>query len=518
MFKFRRLHRSLLILNSGMIFFVSFFFNLTTPAVFTLMIDGVLPDANPRAFLMGVAVLVAVTCGRGVFGVIQDYIFLLHRQLIEVAALRIGLGRPDLKTLDMPATVANIRNFVGNFQYFWIEFIFFVAYAAFISAIVLLAFYLINPAYFWLSLAFMLAHAVNFSVFRPAVERRAARFNQMKTDVIGEMAAHAGMLGEARALGAAPYLMQRMAQHAQRYAHAYQRRELVNFFQRLLQDGLINTFYVAFFCFALYLSTVSTVSIGSAALSIFLSSLLFEPIYRFSAILKAYFEASQYTEWVPGGAAAPRRAASRAPLQLAAVQTALMVTRAMAPLTVAFSPGALHLIVGPSGCGKSTLLDCLAGIESVASGCISGGGSVYYCEQQAAIFPGSVADNLHFFEDVGASGAPLLSALNLSAVAGPGACTAAANLSSGQKQRLAVARSLACDSALALFDEPTSAQDSDNEQAVFALLAKAARTRIVIVVSHSAAARPHADAVLDLGRMAVPLPPLGEALQLEIAP
>ena len=518
MLKFLHLHRSLLVLNFGIIFFVSFFFNMTTPAVFKLLIEGVLPDGNFRAFLMGAAVLLAVTCGRGLFGVVQDYVFLLHRQLIEVAALRVGLGRTDLKTLNMQETVASIRNFVANFQYFWIEFVFFIAYAVFISAVVLLAFYLIQPAYFWLSLAFMLAHAVNFSVFRPAVERRAARFNQMKTELIAEMAAHARVLGEARAIGAAPFLLGRMDEHATRYAAAYRRRELVNFVQRLVQDGLINTFYVAFFCYALYLSTVSTVSIGSAALSIFLSSLLFEPIYRFSAILKSYFEARQYAAWVPerGGGPARGSGAAHGPLQLAGVRTALMHERGLAPLNVSFAPGRLHLIVGPSGCGKSTLLDCLAGVDSVGSGRISGDGGVFYCEQQAAIFPGSVAENLQFFDKAGADCGPLLAALNLSAVAGPGAVNAASTLSSGQKQRLAVARSLYCDSATVLYDEPTSAQDPDNEQAVFALLAEAARTRTVIVVSHSARARHHAGTVLDLGAAAQPPGARGVALPVQL--
>lgn len=499
MLKFLRLYRSLLLLNFGVIFFVSFFFNMTTPAVFKLLIEGVLPDGNFRAFLMGSAVLMAVTLGRGLFGVVQDYIFLLHRQLIEVAALRAGLGRPDLKSLNMQSAVANIRNFIGNFQYFWIEFVFFVAYAVFISAVVLAVFYLIQPAYFWLSLAFMLAHAVNFIVFRPSAERRAAQFNQTKTALIDEMGSHARILKEARAMDNVAFLQERMHEHASQYATAYRRREWINFSQRLLQDSLINTFYVAFFCFALYLSTVSTVSIGSAALSIFLSSLLFEPIYRFSAILKSYFEARQYTAWVPARHVEQARAAASTILQLTGVQTAVMAARGLTPLTMSFGPGVLHLIVGPSGCGKSTLLDCLAGVDSAANGQISGSRNVYYCEQQAAVFPGSVSDNVRFFNSAGANCASLLGALNLTAAAGPGAHNSATNLSSGQKQRLAIARSLYCDSAVALYDEPTSAQDLDNERAVFALLAEAARTRTIIVVSHSATARYYAGTILDLG-------------------
>ncbi len=49
-----------------------------------------------------------------------------------------------------------------------------------------------------------------------------------------------------------------------------------------------------------------------------------------------------------------------------------------------------------------------------------------------------------------------------------------------------------------LYDEPTSAQDPANEHAIFALLAQEAKSRIIILVSHSEAAAAYARHVIRL--------------------
>ena len=512
MLKYLTTHRRLALLNTGIILFVTLF-ALATPSVFKLLIEGVLPDSNFRSYILGAIVLLAITVGRSVLGVVQDYVFLLHRQLLEVSALKSALQRDDLKALNIGETFAHIRNFVANFQYFWIQFAFYLAYAVFISGIVLAAFYLIEPMYCWLSLGFMLLHIANFGLFRPWVEGSARQFNDSKSGLIGEVSSHLKLLPEAKAAGRERFFEERVHVFSADYAASYLRKEFINFLQQLIQNGLINTFYIVFLAVALYISIQNNVSIGSAALCIFLASFLFEPIYRFSAIVKACYEASNYSAWVPDRLGLrPTHAVASGELRLDNVVTGVMAQRQMAALNLVFAPGKLHLIKGPSGCGKSTLLDCIAGLEPLVSGKISIGGhsqgaavksSLYYCEQNAAIFPGDLLQNLCFYDSAvhTPTTEKLLRAIHLD----PGQRSLppkAEALSGGQKQRLALARSLYCAGGILLFDEPTSALDADNEHAVLRLLQDAARDKVVIMVSHSPLAEQYAGSVHDMGALA----------------
>lgn len=506
MLKFLSTQRRLAVFNVGIILFVSLL-ALVTPSVFKLMIEGVLPDGNWRAYWLGTAMLLCITFGRGIFGVIQDYVFLLHRQLIEVAALRAALQRPDLKTLNLEETYSTIRTFVGNFQYFWIQFSFYLAYAVFISAMVLLAFYWIEPIYCALAIVFMLFHLANFVVFRPRVESFASTFNADKSRMITEVASHLKLLPEARALGREAFFKQRMRTCADDYASAYQAKELTQIKQQWVQNGLIHGFYIVFFALALYLSMLRSVSIGSAALCLFLSGFLFEPIYRFSNIVKIFFEASAYSQWVPQSLQNQHSGPPQSGvLCLEQLQTQVMAKRHIPALNVTFAPGQLHLIKGPSGCGKSSLLDCIAGLEAPAAGQVLINGqvcqqrSVYYCEQNAAIFPGDLLQNLSFYNE--AVYTPVLQRLlHLTQLSGlkQEHSRSLDSLSGGQKQRVAVARSLYCAYGVLLFDEPTSALDLENETAIFQLLQEAAKTQVVIMVSHSPRAEAFAGQVIDMG-------------------
>jgi ABC-type bacteriocin/lantibiotic exporter with double-glycine peptidase domain len=509
MVKFLSFQRPLALINGSIILFVSLF-SLVTPAVFKLLIEGVLPDGNNRSFLLGAALLICVAVGRSLFGVLQDYVFLLHRQRLEGAALAAALQRDDLKALNMDSTFPVIRNFVANFQYFWIQFAFYVAYAVFISATVLCVFYAIEPAYFWLSLAFMLVHVLNFSAFRPWLHRRVTRFSQAKSGLIGEVSTHIKLLPEMKASAREAFLGERMNRYALGYAEAYRRKEFVNSLQQLVQNGLINAFNVIFFAMALYLSVSRQVSIGSAALGIFLATFLFEPIYRFSTIVKSFFEARSYTAWVPRGRRMREksRGAGAKLLRLRGVVTRVMSERGLSPLSYEFAPGQLYLIRGPSGCGKSTLLDCIAGLEVPVAGSVDIDSrprvrsEVFYCEQSPAIFPGSLVQNCSFFQnnpDFGSLDA-ILRALNLGTLLRNLADDSnLGEISGGQKQRVAVSRSLYCDAPVILYDEPTSALDAENEHALFGRLMLESLTRIVIVVSHSPRALAYAGQVIDLG-------------------
>ena len=175
-------------------------------------------------------------------------------------------------------------------------------------------------------------------------------------------------------------------------------------------------------------------------------------------------------------------------------------------VSLSFCAGEFVAITGESGSGKSTLAHVLGGFLPYESGELlldgkptshydSGDWERYrrdkisFISQNYGILPGStVLSNV-------------VSALRLSGMEKEEAKTEAesilrkvelwelrkrraAKLSSGQKQRLSIARALAKPAPILLADEPTGNLDRENSEKVIALLAEAARDRLVILITH----------------------------------
>jgi ABC-type multidrug transport system fused ATPase/permease subunit len=79
-----------------------------------------------------------------------------------------------------------------------------------------------------------------------------------------------------------------------------------------------------------------------------------------------------------------------------------------------------------------------------------------------------------------------------------------AGLSSGQRQRIALARAFLRDAPLVLLDEPTANLDGATEYEVLGAVQRLMRGRTAIVVAHRPALVALADAVVDLTPSAVP--------------
>jgi putative ABC transport system ATP-binding protein len=177
-------------------------------------------------------------------------------------------------------------------------------------------------------------------------------------------------------------------------------------------------------------------------------------------------------------------------------------------VSVELAPGELTLLMGPSGSGKTTLLSILGCILSPTSGTLRLAGHsteglsaegmanlrrrhVGFVFQSYNLVPTLTAlENVMLALDLrGASRAeaPDLAWEALDAVR----LTHRANvmpskLSGGEKQRVSIARALAGAPSVILADEPTAPLDSENGQAVMALLADVAKDtrRAVLVVTH----------------------------------
>ena len=182
-------------------------------------------------------------------------------------------------------------------------------------------------------------------------------------------------------------------------------------------------------------------------------------------------------------------------------------------------------VVGHSGSGKSTLARLLYRFYDVTGGRITVNGIDLRQLQQDSlrraigIVPQDTVlfnDTLHYNIQYGAPDAPP-GAVEAAATAAqlddfiarlPGAMETRVGerglkLSRGEKQRVAIARTLLKNPAILIFDEATSALDSKTEKAIQAQLDQAARGRTALVIAHRLSTVAHADEilVLDQGRI-----------------
>ncbi len=168
--------------------------------------------------------------------------------------------------------------------------------------------------------------------------------------------------------------------------------------------------------------------------------------------------------------------------------------------------GTTTAIVGHSGSGKSTLARLLFRFYDVDQGAIRIDGqdirevtqqslrsAIGIVPQDTVLFNDSIAYNIAYGrpgashdEIVAAARAAYIHDFILSLPDGYETTVGerGLKLSGGEKQRVAIARTLLKDPAILLFDEATSALDSHAEQAIQAQLKEIARDRTTLVIAH----------------------------------
>jgi ATP-binding cassette subfamily C protein len=192
---------------------------------------------------------------------------------------------------------------------------------------------------------------------------------------------------------------------------------------------------------------------------------------------------------------------------------------ALTGLSLELRAGEVLGVIGPSGSGKTSFAKALAGIWPAARGSIKFGelGSaqpdrraIGYLPQDASLFDASVAANIARMQagfDIGAVIAAAKSAgahemiLDLphgydTPVGGNGG-----GLSSGQKQRIGLARALFGNPDLIVLDEPNANLDGAGEQALArAIRALKERGAMVVVIAHRASVLGLCDKLLVLAQ------------------
>jgi|TARA_Y100000310_G_scaffold338553_1_gene428521 ABC-type multidrug transport system fused ATPase/permease subunit len=189
------------------------------------------------------------------------------------------------------------------------------------------------------------------------------------------------------------------------------------------------------------------------------------------------------------------------------------------------APGSITAIIGPTGSGKSTLMALLLRLYEPHSGTISIDGkelrqyqvdslrrNIAIALQENVLFAMSLRDNIRYVTP-DATDAQVLNAVRVADmedyVAGlPQGLDSVLSdrggkISTGQKQRLSIARAVVRDTPILILDEPTAALDAATEHRVMRNLTEWGKDKAIFLITHriSTIRRAHNIVYLDGGRI-----------------
>ena len=189
---------------------------------------------------------------------------------------------------------------------------------------------------------------------------------------------------------------------------------------------------------------------------------------------------------------------------------------------VSFSaePGSITAIIGPTGSGKSTLMTLLLRLYDTEAGTITIDdrdvrdyqvetlrSNIAIALQENVLFAMSVRDNIRYVAP-GADDATVREAVRVACMDDyvnglpQGLDTVLSDrggkLSTGQRQRLSIARAVVRDTPILVLDEPTAALDAATELRVMTNLAAWGRDRAIFLITHRISTIRRADNILYL--------------------
>ncbi|MSS62516.1 ABC transporter ATP-binding protein [Velocimicrobium porci] len=198
---------------------------------------------------------------------------------------------------------------------------------------------------------------------------------------------------------------------------------------------------------------------------------------------------------------------------------------ALSDISFTAKPGEVTAIIGSTGCGKSTLVQLIPRLYDVSEGSITLDGNdirsislsnlrekIGYVPQKGILFSGTIDSNLRF-------GAPNASKQQIEEAASIAQAEefintkperyqtpiaqGGTNVSGGQKQRLAIARAIAKNPSIYIFDDSFSALDYKTDIALRKALNEKVSDATVLIVAQRISTIIHADKiiVLDEGKI-----------------
>lgn len=163
-------------------------------------------------------------------------------------------------------------------------------------------------------------------------------------------------------------------------------------------------------------------------------------------------------------------------------------------------------IIGPSGSGKTTTIDLLLRLLKPTSGIILIDGhaidtinihewrrKIGYVPQDVFLFNDTIKENIRFFDDT-INDAEILHAATLSHIdefliqksdwLDTNVGERGVSLSTGQRQRIVLARALVRKPEVLILDEATSALDHESEESIHRAIKKLKRKMTIIIIAH----------------------------------
>ena len=183
-------------------------------------------------------------------------------------------------------------------------------------------------------------------------------------------------------------------------------------------------------------------------------------------------------------------------------------------------PGKTTAIIGSTGCGKSTLVNLIPRLYDVTGGSVTLDGQdirnirmedlreeIGFVPQKGVLFSGTIASNLRFGKR-DASDEEIKEAAAIAQAADfieekqekydSDIAQGGSNVSGGQKQRLAIARAIAKQPKIYVFDDSFSALDLKTDVALRKALASKVKDSTVIIVAQRISTILHAEQILVL--------------------
>ena len=344
-----------------------------------------------------------------------------------------------------------------------------------------------------------------------------------------------------RAFNRGPAQGPRLAETAEQYRWTTMRTLRLAFLSGTVLD-LVTTFSIALVAVTLGVRLVDGgLALRPALTVLLLVPELYAPIRSVTALYHASADGLASAERIlavlepvePVAADAADAVAAAAPIEPGSLVEARAVTvrfagrpePALLDVDLVLRPGTVVALVGPSGSGKTTLGRTLLGLVRPDAGTVVTDEGpllgdpdrwrtrVAWSAQRPAIVFGSVADNIA----LGRSDTPRDAVERAARAAGADAFVrtlpdgydtvigdGGRGLSSGQRQRIGLARALLRDADLLVLDEPTAHLDRDAAATVISALGARPREQAVLVLTHDLAVAASADRVLRIegGRLA----------------
>jgi len=296
-----------------------------------------------------------------------------------------------------------------------------------------------------------------------------------------------------------------------------------------VQGTMVNLLRTGIMFCLLFLVYDGKITPGQFMTLIFYSFAIFNPLQELGNIINIYRESQASLENFEAIMSAPKEEVPAQAVKLDDIGTVEfkdVVFRygsaaqlAVEHITLHMKKGETVAFVGPSGSGKSTLMKLLVGLYRPAAGNIAVNGiameaidldffrtQLGLVTQDTHLFAGTIRENLMFVNPA-ATEADLWQVLDKAAChtlmqrASHGLDTyigeGGVKVSGGEKQRLAIARSLLRNPKMMIFDEATSALDSITEAEIIRTIQQISNSKahMVVMVAHRLSTVMHADRI-----------------------